>query len=322
VDALISQVARHGYGLLFAAVLLESVGFPIPAALALMMAGGAIAHGSFHGPGTVVGAVSALMLGDTLMFFMGRFTGWWLLGLLCRLSLNPESCILRSADSFYRRGRLLLVFAKFVPGINTMAPPLAGSMNMRPRQFFALDLAGATLYVVFYITAGFLFSDALDAVTRLYRAFSGILSWTLATIVVAYVVFRASVWITSRPSREIRFATPLEVAHASAAGDVAIYDVRSHGYYDPRATRIQGSVRLEPNALHQLAEALPTDKPIYLYCSCVREATSARVAQVLLDRGLQTAVIKGGLRAWKKAGLPMEAVPPDQVAPLPLFGST
>jgi len=321
VDSLLSQLSRHGSLLLFAVVLLESVGFPIPAALALMMAGGAIARGSFHGPSTILGAVSALMLGDTLMFFMGRFTGWWLLGLLCRLSLNPESCILRAADAFYRRGRLLLVFAKFVPGINTMAPPMAGSMNMRPIQFFLLDLAGATLYVGAYLTAGFLFSDALDAVTRLYRAFSGIANWTLLAIVVGYVVFRAAVWVKSRPSRAVRFATPLEVARASAAGEIAIYDVRSHGYYDPKATRIQGSVRLEPNALHQHAGALPRDTPIYLYCSCVREATSARVAQVLLDRGLQTVVIKGGLRAWKKAGLPMEAVPPDQVAQLPLFGS-
>ena len=185
MESLISQLSQHGYELLFAVVLLESVGFPIPAALALMIAGGAIARGSFYGPGTVLGSVSTLMLGDTLMFFMGRFTGWWLLGLLCRLSLNPESCILRSADSFYRRGRLLLVFAKFVPGINTMAPPLAGSMNMRLTQFFALDLAGATLYVGSYITAGFLFSGALDAVTRLYRTFSGIVSWTLVTVVVA-----------------------------------------------------------------------------------------------------------------------------------------
>ena len=84
-----------------------------------------------------------ITISDTLMFLMGRYTGWWLLGILCRVSLNPESCILRSADSFYRRGRALLVMAKFIPGINTMAPPLAGCMNMRFTQFLRLDLAGA-----------------------------------------------------------------------------------------------------------------------------------------------------------------------------------
>ena len=103
---------------------------------------------------------------------MGRYTGWWLLGLLCRLSLNPESCILRSADSFYRRGRTVLVFAKFVPGVNTMAVPLAGSMNMRFAQFFGLDLAGASLYAAAYLSVGFIFSDALGTITKNYQIFS------------------------------------------------------------------------------------------------------------------------------------------------------
>jgi len=107
-----------------------------------------------------------MVAGDMLMFLMGRYTGWWLLGVLCRISLNPESCILRSADSFYRRGRTLLVVAKFIPGINTMAPPLAGCMNMPLLQFLALDLAGAALYTGSYFAVGFLFSDALGAITR------------------------------------------------------------------------------------------------------------------------------------------------------------
>jgi len=49
------------------------------------------------------------------------------LGLLCRLSANPETCILRSAEYFYRRGKQTLLFAKFIPGINTMSPPLAAA---------------------------------------------------------------------------------------------------------------------------------------------------------------------------------------------------
>src|SRR5207342_2379221 len=102
-------------------------------------------------------ALSAMLLADTLMFLVGRYTGWWMLGLLCRLSLNPESCILRSADAFYRRGRTVLLFAKFVPGINTMAPPLAGSMNMRWGQFLWLDSLGVALYIGAYLSVGYLF---------------------------------------------------------------------------------------------------------------------------------------------------------------------
>jgi membrane protein DedA with SNARE-associated domain len=108
---MIEGIAEHGYGLLFAAVFLETVGIPIPAAVALLIAGGATARGSLELWRAYPGALAVMLSGDTLMFLAGRYTGWWLLGLLCRLSLNPESCILRSADLFYKRGRTMLVFA-------------------------------------------------------------------------------------------------------------------------------------------------------------------------------------------------------------------
>src|SRR6266404_9794984 len=158
MESWISDLAAHGYSILCAAVFLEAVGFPVPAALALLIAGAASARGSLHAPYALGGALAAMLAGDTLMFLMGRYTGWWLLGVLCRLSLNPESCVMTSADSFYRRGRGVLVFGKFVPGLNTMAPPLAGSMNMRFGQFLLLDFAGSFLYAGAYLGVGFLFS--------------------------------------------------------------------------------------------------------------------------------------------------------------------
>src|SRR5712671_2004260 len=157
-------LAQHGYSLLIATVFLEAVGIPVPAALALLVAGGAAASGVLQVPNALGAALAAMLAGDTLMFLMGRYTGWWLLGILCRLSLNPESCILRSADTFHRRGRTVLLFAKFIPGINSMAPPLAGSMNMRLAQFLRLDAVGVALYIGSYFSVGFLFSDALTAI--------------------------------------------------------------------------------------------------------------------------------------------------------------
>src|SRR5271165_4178496 len=150
-----TAIAQHGYAILAAAVFLEAIGLPIPAALALLIAGGAAAHGMLQPSYSLGVALVAMLAGDTLMYLLGRYTGWWLLGILCRISLNPESCILQSADSFYRRGRTLLVIAKFIPGINTMAPPLAGSMRMRVALFLRLDLAGAVLYIGSYFGVGF-----------------------------------------------------------------------------------------------------------------------------------------------------------------------
>jgi rhodanese-related sulfurtransferase len=92
---------------------------------------------------------------------------------------------------------------------------------------------------------------------------------------------------------------------AHSAAGACIYDVRSHGYLDAQATRITGSRRLDPNALNRCSEEFPDGQLVYVYCTCVREATSVRVARELQNRGVRVAVIKGGLRAWKGAGLPV-----------------
>src|ERR1700704_5675042 len=306
MDSWISNLAAHGFVILFAAVFLEAIGFPVPAALALLIAGGASARGALPAPYAVPGALAAMVAGDLLMFLMGRYTGWWLLGVLCRISLNPESCILRSADSFYRRGRRLLLIAKFIPGINTMAPPLAGSMNMRFLQFIRLDLVGATLYIVAYFSVGFVFSDALEAITRGYQAFGRVLGWAVIALIVGYIAWQCWRWAKELRLRTVPFAVVSDAAQAMTIG-ACIYDVRSHGYLDRKAMRITGSRRLDPHTLHRMNEEFPAGQPIFVYCTCVREATSVRVARELETMGIQVAVIKGGLRAWRKQGLPVES---------------
>ena len=319
METVLSQLTQHGYSILFAIVFLEAISIPVPAALALLIAGGASASGSLQPGLALASALLALALGDIAMFLMGRYTGWWLLGLICRLSFNPEACILRAADSFYRRGRLLLVFAKFIPGINTIAPPLAGSMNMRFAQFLQFDLAGAFLYAGSYFFVGFVFSDALEKFTRGYQAFSRAAGWALIAAAGGYIAMRIWLWSKARVLQPVPLVSPVDAARVASSGAALIYDVRSHGYYNPKAVRIRSSKRLDPNALNQTKFEVPADKQIFLYCTCVREATSARVAQLLLEKGVPSAVIKGGLRAWVKAGLPVEPVPMEEVELLPIF---
>lgn len=314
------RIAEQGYALLFTLVFFEAVGFPVPAALALLAAGAAAARGILHPGVTLAIALAALLAGDLLMFLLGRYTGWWLLGLLCRISLNPESCVLRSADSFYRRGRTLLVVAKFIPGINTLAPPVAGSMNMRIGQFLLFDGAGACLYAGLYLGLGFLLRDAIGAVVDAGRAFSGVLTTTLAVAAAGYLGWQIHARYRLRALRGVRRVDPAEVAEAlERAAPVAIYDVRSHGYYEPEALRIRGSQRVEPNALTRSDPALFHGREAFLYCTCYREATSIRVAHELQQRGIRCAVIEGGLRSWREAGLPVEPVPPEDRIELPAF---
>jgi membrane protein DedA with SNARE-associated domain/rhodanese-related sulfurtransferase len=322
MHTLLLDITRHGYSILFTLVFAEAVGLPVPAALALLIAGGISAKGPLQLGFVLLTSFSAMLLGDALLFFLGRYTGWWLLGLLCKISLNPESCILRSAESFYRHGRIMLVFAKFVPGINTLAPPLAGSMNMRFVQFFTLDVAGASLYTLAYCGAGFLFSDFLAILTNGYQAAGRILVWVGAFAVGVYFGYHIWLLLKAGALSYVPRVSVSEIArrlYSDLHHDMAVFDVRSHGYYSNRASRIKGSVRLEPNTLPHQIDSLPKDKEIILYCTCHREGTSLRVARILQQHGLRSSVIKGGLRAWKKGGFPLETVPPDDVVLLPTF---
>jgi len=270
MNNLLATVSHHGYLLVFLVVFAEAAGLPAPAAIALVAAGAASAAHVMSTPVAFLTALVAMILGDVLLFLLGRYTGWALLSFICGLSLNPETCILRSAESFYKRGRVTLLFAKFIPGINTMAPPLAGSMKMPPLQFLQLDLAGACLYILAYGGAGYLFRDFVAKITQGLQTASHTLAEVILIAAIVYLVYRIAQYRRYRISGAVPRIQVHELAEriASAEGkDIILADVRSHGYYDSGAARIAGSIRLEPNRLTEELKTLPKDKEIYLYCT-------------------------------------------------------
>lgn len=267
---LLTLIGQHGYAILFGAVFAEAIGLPLPAALVLVVGGAAAASGVLSYPLVPGVALVALMLGDSLLYLLGRYTGWGLLGFLCRVSVNPETCILRAAESFYKRGKATLIFAKFIPGINTMAPPLAGSMKMRVGQFLRLDLVGACLYAFSYSALGFVFHDFLEAITRSIRQTGQVVEIVLLLALLAYIGHRAWQYWTHRAYRVVPRVQVEELANRLASGErsrILMADVRSHGYYDADAERIRGSIRIEPNNLSEEIKALAREKDIYLYCT-------------------------------------------------------
>jgi membrane protein DedA with SNARE-associated domain len=263
-------MGRHGYALTFAVLLAETVGLPFPASIALVAAGAAIASHTLSATGVMLAAMVALILGDIWQFWLGRYTGWALLGFLCRLSMNPETCMLRSAESFYKRGKTTLIVAKFIPGVNTMAAPLAGSMKMPFGQFLRLDFVGCLLYTLFYLLIGYVSRDFLAATLKSMYAASRVMEAAIIAAIVIYVVYRI---VQYQKYREYDFVPRVhaeELAGRLANGEadhLQIVDVRSHGYYDAGAERILGSIRIEPNNLEEEIKNLPKDKDIYLYCT-------------------------------------------------------
>ncbi len=242
---LFALIQKHGYLLISAIVFAEAIGLPVPAAIALVGGGAAVAAKLLNGPTLFAIAVSGMLLGDVLLFFLGRYMGWTLLGVLCRLSMNPEACILNSAESFYRR------------------------VKMKPLQFLRFDTAGAVLYVLAYGTLGYVGRDFLKKISNGFRTAGHAVTDVLLVAFVVYIVYRFWLYYKNREYRVVPRIQVQELAKKlSAEGDkVVIVDVRSHGYYDAGGQRIKGSMRIEPNNLEEELKHLSKDKEIYLYCT-------------------------------------------------------
>jgi rhodanese-related sulfurtransferase len=265
--------------------------------------------------------------GDTLLYLGGRYTGWWLLAGMCRVSVDAENCIFRSADYFYRRGPKTLLFAKFVPGLASLAAPLAGSLGMRFSRFLRLDAAGVLGYVSVWMLTGFIFSRFIEDMVRWVERVGHAMLFVVGALAFVYAAMYVVSLIRARAYRKVRKVSAANLHERLQNVDpnrlMIIADVRSHGYYDPGMQRIKNSIRVEPHRLKEEIVALRTfmapECEIYLYCSCIRDTTSVRVAHMLEKENCRTTVIEGGIRAWVKAGGAMEQVPPGDIQKLPQF---
>jgi membrane protein DedA with SNARE-associated domain/rhodanese-related sulfurtransferase len=323
---LIDVIAHHGYAMTAVVMFLAAVGLPLPMSIALLAAGAASKHGLQIAIVLPV-AWFAAVAGDTLLYFGGRHTGWWLLSGMCRMSINPEKCIFSSAGYFYRRGQKTLLFAKFIPGLGAMAAPLAGTLNMRVSRFLRLDALGVLIYCCSWLFTGYVFSRFIREIAGWITQASHAVLFLALLLGFGYVL--ALIIFTTRAQRfkevDRISADSLYVRMQSMTLDrlVIIADVRSHGYYDPGMQRIKNSIRVEPNRLKEeliaLREFMVPECEVYLYCSCLRDTTSVRVAHMLKKENCSTHVITGGLKAWIKAGGDVEMVPATDIQHLPTF---
>jgi membrane protein DedA with SNARE-associated domain/rhodanese-related sulfurtransferase len=326
---LMAVLAQHAYAVVAVVLFLAAAGLPLPTSLVLLTAG-ALAHDPRSGvtfPILYLLATICAISGDILLFFGGRYTGWWLLAGMCRLSMNPEGCIFSSSAYFYRRGAKTLLFAKWIPGLSSMAAPLAGSLNMRYWRFLRLDVIGVTCYVGAWLGIGFAFSRFLGRIEAWLHTLGHAVLIVILILVAAYALSVLVFWIKARKYNKIPKIAADELRRRLEARDpsrlMVIADVRSHNYYDPGMQRIKNSIRVEPTRLREELEALrefmAPECEIYLYCSCIRDTTSKRVAHMLGQENCRTTVIEGGLKAWINAGGELELVPATDIQHLPRF---
>ena len=259
----------YGYFLLVAFVLAEQVGLPVPAVPLLLGVGALSGVGRMSLPVALAAAVAASLPADIVWYELGRRRGARVLALLCRISLEPDSCVRRTENLFMRRGRGALLIAKFFPGLSTVAPPLAGMVGMARWQFIALDTAAAALWAGTWLLIGYVFSDALELVAsradRLGNAVIVVVGMALAFYVGFKFVQRR------RFLRSLRVAriTPEELRRQLDAGDetLAIVDTRSPLDVHAAPYAIPGAVWIPAEDIARRSDELPKRREIVLYCS-------------------------------------------------------
>jgi membrane protein DedA with SNARE-associated domain len=261
-------LVRHGYLVLFGVVLGEQLGLPLVGAPLLLATGALAAGGRLSAPLGVALAVLACLLGDSVWYRLGRSRGGSVLALLCRIALETDSCVRRTEDTFARHGGRVLLVAKFLPGLNTVAPPLSGIVGMPYLRFVALDGAGALAWAGAYVGLGYLASREIEAVA----AALGRLGWGAGLVVGAalslYVGWK--LWLRRRFLRSLRMAriTPAELARRLEAGDTpVIVDLRSPVLAAAEAFRIPGALRIRPDELELRYHEIALDREIVLYCT-------------------------------------------------------
>ena len=256
---------RHGYAVLFGWVLLEQMGLPIPAAPLLIAAGALARAGKMNLTFALALALIAVILADLFWYSLGRYRGGRILKLLCRISLEPDSCVRRTENLFVRHGVHSLLVAKFVPGLNTAAPSLAGIFRMPVRRFMIFDSLGALLWVVSVTSLGLIFSDQLEQIALRW---SGWLVAVLAGSLAAYVLWK---FIQRRRFiRRLRIAriTPKELMDKLRAGEtISIVDLRQPMDIEAFPQTIPGALRIAMEEIEDRHGEIPRDRDVVLYCS-------------------------------------------------------
>ena len=191
MDQLIALIQQHGLWLVFANVLVEQAGLPVPAYPTLIIAGAYLTLGDFALTKLLLVGALAAVIADTLWYFAGRRFGTRVLRMLCKISLSPDSCVRQTESIFERFGPASMIFAKFIPGFASVATALAGAIGLRYWKFVVFDLLGSLLWVGVAIGIGYLFRDAIGEALDTLQALG---KWGLVLITAAFVAWIATKW--------------------------------------------------------------------------------------------------------------------------------
>jgi membrane protein DedA with SNARE-associated domain/rhodanese-related sulfurtransferase len=304
IQQFFSGLGQYGLTVVAINVLLNQIGLPVPVVPTLVVAGAIAANGQLTLGWLFLAAVCACVVADCLWYGIGQKYGIRVLKVLCRISLEPDSCVNETQSQFDRWGVNSLVIAKFVPGWATIAPPLAGAMRIGWPRFIGLSALAAMLWAGAWLLAGVLFNTQIERLLIRLDQVGSIALVAGVSLLTAYVGYK---WWERR-----RFYQMLRMARISAAElhelmqsgtEPIIIDVRSSTARALEPHSIPGALHISLTDVAVHLKDLPRDRDIILYCTCPSEASAARVAKILMNHGIKRVrPLHGGLDAWVAAG--------------------
>jgi membrane protein DedA with SNARE-associated domain len=261
-------VVRHGYLVVLVWVFAVQLGLPLPSIPLLLAAGALAGIGRMNFFATAAIAVLAALMSDVLWYQLGRHKGAKVLHFLCRVSLEPASCVRNTESIFARHGAKSLLVAKFIPGLTTAAPPLAGIFQMRFRRFLLFDASGATLWACTFLGLGYAFSGELERIADHAVKLGGGLLFLLVAVLGAYILWK--IVYRRRFLRELRIAriTAEELKKKVDAGeDIVIVDLRHSLELEADPEGIPGALHLDAGNLEKYDAQIPRGRDVVLYCT-------------------------------------------------------
>lgn len=298
---------EHGASVLFWIVFIEQVGLPIPAMPLLIAAGALVGAGKMSAGTALLIPLVASLPPDLAWYLLGRLKGGKVLGFLCRMSLEPDSCVRSTENLFHQYGARSLLIAKFVPGFSTVAPPLAGIVGMSTVTFVLYDAAGTLIWAGTTAGVGALFSDQLERLGQLFDQAGG--------LVLAFIVLGLGAFIGYKFHHRRKFLRSLRMAKITVdelkermdAGDpITILDVRHPISMELDPETIPGALNMLLEEIEYRHHEIPRDQEVVLYCTCPNEVSSARTALLLKKKGIhRVRPLVGGLNAWRERRFPV-----------------
>jgi membrane protein DedA with SNARE-associated domain/rhodanese-related sulfurtransferase len=303
---------HYAYLIIFLWVLVEQIGIPIPSVPVLLTAGTLSATHRVSWIAITLAMLLACLVADSIWFALGRRYGNSVLKLLCRFSFEASTCVSKTEGYFTRRGAVTLLFAKFVPGLSTVAAPIAGQTGMSLPRFLAWDLAGSFIWGETFILAGRFFGDIAKKSAPFFAWLGHFAIVIFVLMVLGFLAHR--IWKQRKFLQQVRelrlepseLKTMLDIAETNHTPPPFIVDLRHPLDYLPDPRVLPGALRIGPNELKQHSEIIPRDRDVILYCTCPSEETSARLALQLHKMGVyRVRPLRGGFDGWKQAGYPL-----------------